>query len=106
VNVLDLVRLILRQLHSDQEPDVRNEAMHEIPHQHLSAAKARRELDWSPRFGLEEGLARTIAWYRQELGEAGTDRLLRADPAGSALLPRTHWSLAGRPAASEAMADE
>ncbi len=106
VNVLALVRMILRQMRSDLEPDVRDEATHEIPHQHLSAAKARSMLDWSPRFGLEEGLTRTIAWYRAELAEPGPERLVRADPAESPIANRTHWSLAGRPSVSEALADE
>jgi CDP-glucose 4,6-dehydratase len=69
VTVLELVRLILHQLHSDLVPDVRNETTHEIPHQHLSAAKARQSLKWSPRFDLEEGLRRTIGWYREVLAD-------------------------------------
>src|SRR5438309_973081 len=64
VTVLDLVRLILRLMDSDLEPDVRNEASNEIIHQYLSAAKARRMLDWAPGFALEDGLRRTIDWYR------------------------------------------
>jgi CDP-glucose 4,6-dehydratase len=64
VTVLDLVRRILAAMGSDLEPDVRNEASNEIIHQYLSADKARRVLDWSPLFDLEEGLRRTIAWYR------------------------------------------
>ncbi len=43
---------------------MRNEAVHEIRNQYLSASKARAELDWSPLFTLEEGLERTIDWYR------------------------------------------
>ncbi len=31
------------------------------------AAKARSELGWAPLFTLDEGLARTIAWYRDFL---------------------------------------
>lgn len=31
---------------------------------HFSNARARTELDWSPRVSLEEGIARTVAWYR------------------------------------------
>jgi UDP-glucuronate decarboxylase len=27
--------------------------------------KARRELGWEPRVDLDEGLAKTIAWYRE-----------------------------------------
>jgi CDP-glucose 4,6-dehydratase len=45
-------------------PDVRNEASHEIIHQYLSASAARRELGWKPSFSLDEGLQRTIEWYR------------------------------------------
>ena len=52
---------------SDLEPDVRNEASNEIVHQYLSAALARRVLGWSPLFDLDEGLRRTIDWYREVL---------------------------------------
>ena len=47
-------------------PAVLNEAQHEIHYQYLSAAKARRELAWAPLYPLEEGLRRTVAWYRSE----------------------------------------
>jgi CDP-glucose 4,6-dehydratase len=67
VTVLDLVRSILAAMGSDLEPDVRNEASNEIIHQYLSAAKARRELNWSPLFDLRRGLAATIDWYREFL---------------------------------------
>lgn len=68
VTVLELVGRILRQMQCDLEPDVRNEASGEIRHQYLSAAKARRMLAWQPRFTLDEGLDRTIDWYRSFLG--------------------------------------
>jgi CDP-glucose 4,6-dehydratase len=67
VDVLALTRKILGRLHSDLEPDVRADAKHEIAHQWLSAAKARRVLKWAPRFTLDDGLDRTIAWYREFL---------------------------------------
>jgi len=67
VTVLDLVSRILRAMGSDLAPDVRNEASNEIRHQYLSAARARRELCWQPLFTLEEGLERTITWYREFL---------------------------------------
>ena len=67
VTVLDMTRRILDALGSTLEPDVRNEARHEIPHQWLSAEKARRVLGWSPTFGLDEGMTRTVAWYRDFL---------------------------------------
>jgi CDP-glucose 4,6-dehydratase len=68
ITALELVRMILQQTDcTGLEPDVRGEAQHEIPHQYLDAAKARQMLDWRPRFTLEEGLARTINWYREFL---------------------------------------
>jgi CDP-glucose 4,6-dehydratase len=71
VTVLELVRRILALMDSTLEPEVRNEASNEIRHQYLSAAKARRLLGWGPQFSLDEGLTRTIAWYRAFTG--GTD---------------------------------
>jgi CDP-glucose 4,6-dehydratase len=70
VSVMDLTRRILGLMASSLEPDVRNEAPHEIRHQYLSAAKARETLGWAPTFTLDEGLARTIDWYRRFLGTA------------------------------------
>lgn len=68
VTVRELVGRILTRLGSSLEPVVLNEATNEIKHQYLSAAKARRLLDWSPLFTLDEGLTSTIAWYRHFLG--------------------------------------
>ncbi|HEY1191384.1 MAG TPA: NAD-dependent epimerase/dehydratase family protein [Gemmata sp.] len=68
VTVLDLVQKLLDQLGSRLTPDVRNEASHEIKHQSLSAAKARARLGWEPLFTLDEGLSRTVPWYRNFLG--------------------------------------
>lgn len=64
VPVIDLVRRILAAMGVDLTPDVRGEATNEIRHQYLSAAKARRVLDWAPRFTLDDALVRTIDWYR------------------------------------------
>lgn len=43
----------------------------EIPRMYADAGKARERLGWQPSTGLEAGLDRTIAWYRQALA-AGT----------------------------------
>lgn len=67
LTVLELVQRLLTLLGSDLAPDVRNEASHEIRLQYLSAAKARDRLGWAPRHTLEEGLVKTIAWYREHL---------------------------------------
>lgn len=65
VTVLDLVHRILNLMQSKLVPDVRGEAQNEIPHQYLSAARARAELGWRPLFHLEEGLLKTIDWYKE-----------------------------------------
>lgn len=71
LTVLELVAKILETAgRSDLQPDVRNEASNEIREQFLDASKARRELGWKPHFTLEDGLARTHAWYRTFLTEA------------------------------------
>ncbi len=67
ITVLDLVRLILAKLESSLEPDVRDEASNEIRHQYLSAARARRHLGWAPLYTLDQGLQRTVDWYRNYL---------------------------------------
>ncbi|MDT4898862.1 MAG: CDP-glucose 4,6-dehydratase [Acidobacteriota bacterium] len=68
VTVLELVEQLLALMGSDLKPDVRNEATNEIRHQYLSAAKARQLLGWQPLFTLDEGLRRTIDWYKAFLG--------------------------------------
>ena len=73
VTVLDLAYRILALMDSSLEPEVRNEASNEIRHQYLSAARARRELDWSPLFNLESGLRATIGWYREFFGDGDDD---------------------------------
>lgn len=69
MTVLEITRLILRLMKSDLEPDIRNEASSEIHRQYLSAAKARGVLGWQPSRTLEDGLERTIAWYRTFFGQ-------------------------------------
>jgi len=68
VTVLDVTRRILSLMGSALEPDIQNRATHEIRHQYLSAEKARQVLAWTPLFTLDEGLERTVAWYRAFLG--------------------------------------
>jgi CDP-glucose 4,6-dehydratase len=70
VTVLQLVEKMLALMGTELQPEVRNEASNEIRNQYLSAEKARRLLHWGPSFTLDEGLARTIAWYKNFLEAA------------------------------------
>jgi len=67
VTVLELVERILKAMKSDLEPLVLNQATNEIRHQYLSADKARKLLKWTPLFDLDEGLKRTVKWYKKFL---------------------------------------
>lgn len=67
LTVLALVERLLGLLDSRLEPDVRGVASHEIRAQYLSAARARRELRWQPLHSLDDGLRRTVDWYRELL---------------------------------------
>jgi CDP-glucose 4,6-dehydratase len=67
VTVQQIVGEVLRAMESKLIPEVRNEANNEIRKQFLSAAKARKILNWSPLFTLNEGLRSTIRWYREFL---------------------------------------
>ena len=66
VAVLDLVGEIGRAVgRSDLAPIVRSDAPNEIPAQWLDSTKARTRLGWTPAFSLQEGLSRTVEWYRE-----------------------------------------
>jgi CDP-glucose 4,6-dehydratase len=69
ITVLELVERILKVMNSKLEPLILNQASNEIQHQYLSAAKARQMLNWSPLFDLDQGLDRTIAWYKELLAD-------------------------------------
>ena len=64
VTVLQIVERLLNLMGSTLQPEVRNETTNEIRKQYLSAEKARRVLGWQPLFTLDEGLRRTIDWYK------------------------------------------
>ncbi len=65
MNVLDVTLKILNLMgRDDLKPNILNQANNEIQHQYLSAEKARTTLGWKPEFTLDDGLMRTIGWYR------------------------------------------
>lgn len=67
LSVLELVERIRDLMDSDLEPEILDAAVNEIREQRVDATKARRELGWVPRYALDEGLQRSIAWYREYL---------------------------------------
>jgi CDP-glucose 4,6-dehydratase len=65
MSVINMVECILSLMKSGLKPVVMDESINEINKQYLSAGKARRLLGWRPQFSLDEGLNRTISWYRE-----------------------------------------
>jgi CDP-glucose 4,6-dehydratase len=64
VTVLEIVAVMQRLMQrTDLAPDVRDTVKAEIKDQYLSSEKARRLLEWEPRYDLEIGLKQTIEWY-------------------------------------------
>ncbi len=62
---LEIVHTITTMMgRADLLPDVQNIASNEIREQYLDTSKAHAQLLWSPRFSLEQGLERTIEWYK------------------------------------------
>lgn len=65
LTMLDLAHKVLAMMgRADLQPLILNTAKAEIREQYLDAGKARAQLQWAARVGLDEGLRRTIAWYR------------------------------------------
>jgi len=69
LTVLELVNKILALMDTDLTPAILNQGSNEIVHQYLSAKKAREILGWNPSFTIDEGLIRTIEWYRRFFGK-------------------------------------
>ena len=70
LSVLELVQKILQiSNREDLQPHILNEASNEIPAQYLDSSRAQNILNWQPQFSLEEGLEKTLVWYRKFFGE-------------------------------------
>jgi len=68
ITVLEMVQQILTVMERlDLEPVILKEVRNEIPHQYLSAKRAREMLGWTSGYNLVQGLAETVDWYRQNL---------------------------------------
>jgi CDP-glucose 4,6-dehydratase len=66
-SVLEVVSTIARLANTGVEPDVRGEGnpTGEIDRQYVDPTKLRETVGWEPAVGLEEGIEKTIAWYRE-----------------------------------------
>jgi CDP-glucose 4,6-dehydratase len=65
--VIEVVQRILALMDTRLEPIVLSQELKEIPEQRVSAARAKRVLEWRPKLTLDAGLREAIAWYRDNL---------------------------------------
>lgn len=69
LTVLEITRAVLEAVgRPDLEPSILDSARAEIRDQYLDSRKALERLGWKAKYGLKEGLAATVAWYRAFLG--------------------------------------
>lgn len=69
IEILDIVRRLCDLMHYRGEPQVNATAQAEIRFMQVNSAKARRTLNWAPRFEFDAALAATVAWYRDHIGK-------------------------------------
>ncbi len=63
-NVLELTNLLITIMGSSLKPIIQGNNNGEIKSQYLDSTKSRELLDWKPTFGIEEGLKKTVLWYK------------------------------------------
>ena len=61
---------------------------HEAHYLKLDSSRARMRLGWRPRWGLEEGLERTVEWYRAHHRGEDVSALTRAQVEAFSAVPR------------------
>jgi CDP-glucose 4,6-dehydratase len=71
-SVLEMVSAVCRAAGSDVEPDIRGEGIPhgEISRQYVDSTKLREWSGWAPRHELDDGIRRTVDWYRAHLPPA------------------------------------
>jgi CDP-glucose 4,6-dehydratase len=69
-SVLEVVELMCKVAGTGVEPDVRGKGTPagEITRQWVDSTKLRTMSGWAPQVSLEEGLRRTVDWYREYVG--------------------------------------
>lgn len=68
VTVIEVVQKILEAGgRADLQPEILGQASDEIREQYLDSSRAYETLGWHPQYSFEDGLARTLDWYRDFL---------------------------------------
>lgn len=65
INLLELIAALSKQLGVEIPPEHRDPRPGDIRHSCADISAARKDLGYNPQFSFEDGLARTLAWYRE-----------------------------------------
>ena len=64
IPVIEIVKMILKLCKSDNEIEVETKTIGETKDMLLNCDKAKKELNWKPKYSLQDGLLETIQFYR------------------------------------------
>jgi UDP-glucose 4-epimerase len=73
VSVNEILASLKKHLDSDLDPIYQPERLGEIHRICLDSSRASKVLGWEPRVDLDEGIRRTVSYYRQRQVEAGEE---------------------------------
>lgn len=71
ISVLNLLGQLSRLSGKKFNYKILDQARYEIKDQYLASGKARKILGWKPKYTLEQGLERTVAWYNEYYKKTG-----------------------------------
>lgn len=72
ISVEDLVKMILTISGSKLRiKKIKDERENEIDLQFVSSARAKRVINWKPKYNLKKGLGKTLAWYQEYFKTTG-----------------------------------
>jgi UDP-glucose 4-epimerase len=69
VSVLELVAALNRLLGTERRPEHGPPRAGDVRHSRADISRARRDLGYEPAVSFEDGLARTLRWYQETLGQ-------------------------------------
>ncbi|MEM3405442.1 MAG: NAD-dependent epimerase/dehydratase family protein [Candidatus Pacearchaeota archaeon] len=64
-SIKKLFYVIAKELNFKQEPIFKDALPREVKYSSLSYKKAKKELNWEPKISLEEGIKKTIGWFKR-----------------------------------------
>lgn len=65
--IVDIVKILQKKMHSNSSIMIGEKRTGEVERFVADVSKAKKELGFEPRVGIEEGLEKTVEWYQQHM---------------------------------------